>query len=345
MNGMLLKEHQLELRDDGTVRSIGKLWQLDKWSPDGGVEFRCSSTQEGMESARLDVWNRKADAGPNSKEAERLKLMGYAGSAANPQARGVEGCTPGTSGAEISDSAKDAQDISLLSTLIAQWRETPELSKVRSWQVVPDATNRSQTGLGVELVHYIAKQIGLKGFKKRKGTEGHDIPVVVREPPGSAFHAEALALWRERVAEEDAFPPIRAKEDQEIFTSLGNGHFFQALNCYDCELTAINDASGYHYTIGQDKLLSEAIQGGVPSIILAHATPRPVRAKIAELLNSKRDFFWTLAEDGTIDVSKMQEDTSYCSQFEWLSKGMDAVQVNCLVRSHLGIKDSKRIVG
>lgn len=295
-------------------------------------------------SARLDIWTRKTKAGPNPAEAERLKLLGYAGSAENPLARGIEGCTPGTSGAELSDTAKDAQEVKLLAALVSQWRE-PELSKVRSWQVVPDATNRSQTGLGIELVHYIAKQIGKKGFQKRQANEGHDIPVVVREPPGSAFHAEALALWKEKVAEEEAFPSIRAKEDHELFTSLGNGHFFQALNCYDCEVMAINDDTGHRYIVGQDKLLREAISEGVPSIVLAHGTPRPVRAKIAELLNAKRDFLWTLNDDGTVDVSDMHENNSYCSQFEWLSKGMDAIQVNCLVRTHLGIKDSRRVVG
>lgn len=92
-------------------------------------------------------------------------------------------------------------------------------------------------------------------------------------------------------------------------------------------------------------LLAEAIADGVPSIVLKHATPRPVRAKIADLLNSKRDFMWTLADDGKVDVSSMQENKGYCSQFEWLSKGMDAAQVNCLVRVHMGIRDSKRIEG
>lgn len=54
---------------------------------------------------------------------------------------------------------------------------------------------------------------------------------------------------------------------------------------------------------------------------------------------------WTLDEDGTVDTGNSIENTDYCSHFEWLSKGMDAEQVNCLVRTHLGIKDSKRILG
>jgi len=151
-------------------------------------------------------------------------------------------------------------------------------------------------------------------------------------------------LWKTRVAEEEGYPPVRCSEDEEVFTSLGNGHFFQALNLFACQCEAIN-RPGHHYAIGQDKALAEAIDKGVPGIVLRHEAPRPVRAKIAALLNSKREFFWTLNEDGSVNTDSMQEDTSYCSQFEWLSKGMDAVQVDCLVRTHLGIRDSKRIMG
>jgi len=251
---------------------------------------------------------------------------------------------PGTDGIEKPpDPTKDAQDVALLQTLIAQWREG-DLCRVRSRQVVPDFTNRAQTGLGVELVHFIAGSIRKHGFKKRIGNQGHDIPVVVRESPTSAFHAEALSLWRQRVAEDDGFPPVRINVDEELFTSLGNGHFFQALNLYACECKAINNL-GYNYVIGNDADLIGAISLGVPSIVLRHDTPRPVRAKIAELLNMKRDFMWTLKDGGTVDVSEMAEDTSYCTQFEWLSKGMDAAQVDCLVRTHCRIRDSKRIQG
>lgn len=344
MNNLALKGHKVTLRDDGTVSSIGTLWQLDRWDSNGGIEFRCSSTRENMECAKVEVWSRR-DGGA-SGWYEKMKLLGYAGSSADPLGRGIEGCMPGTSGAEMPEGyakSKDAEDVALLSALVSQWRE-PETVKVRPMQVVPDFTNRAQTGLGVELVHFVAHSMKQKGFKKRKGNEGHDIPVLVREPPGSDFHAEALQVWRDRVGEEDGFPPVRANDDEELFTSLGNGHFFQALNLYDCECTAINK-SGTRYTIDGDAALSEAVRDGVTSIVLRHQCPRAVRAKIADLLNKKRDFFWTLGEDGKVDVSSMKENTEYCSQFEWLSKGMDAEQVNCLVRTHLGIRDSKRIQG
>lgn len=350
MNGLPLTAHPVTLSDDGEVLSIGSLWQLYGWSKDmeGGLDFRCTSTRdpEQMESSKSEIWTRQ-DVTSAAEEADRLRLMGYAGSSANPLSRGVEGCMPGTMGIELGtdqQAAKDAKDIALLSALVSQWRESDETLKVHSWRVIPDSTNRAQTGLGVELVHFVASSMRDKGFCKRRGAEGHDIPVLVREPPGDLLHEEALRLWRERTSEEEGFPPIRVKDDEEIFTSLGNGHFFQALNCFACELEAINEP-GRRYVIGQDALLAEAIADGVPSIVLRHGTPRPVRAKIAEFLNSKRDFGWTLGEDGTVDVAIMDEKTGYCSQFEWLSKGMDAAQVNCLVRQHLGIRNSKRIEG
>jgi hypothetical protein len=235
------------------------------------------------------------------------------------------------------------QDVKLLCTLISQWRE-PGLSPVQPRQVVPDATNRCETGLGVELVHFVAISMMNKGFKKRTGNSGHDIPVLVREPPDSETCKEALSIWKERVAEDEGFPPVRVQQDHEMFTSLGNGHFFQALNLFDCNCEAINEP-GRVYRSGKDALLADALSKGVPSIVLKHDTPRPVRAKIAALLNARRDYRWTLSEDGNVDETNIEEDKAPCSQFEWLSKGMDAHQVNCLVRTHLGIRDSKRIQG
>lgn len=346
MNGMPLKAHKVVLRDDGTVCSIGTLWQLDRWSDGGvGIDFRCNSTRENMECAKVEVWTRRAKAGVvDAALAERMKLMGYAGSSADIFGRGVEGCMPGTMGIELPNSSqKDREDVTLLCTLVSQWREK-DTSKVQSRQVIPDFTNRSQTGIGVELLHFVASSMRTKGFQSRVGQKGHDIPVLVREPLGSPSRDEALAVWRTRVTEEDGYPLVRVEEDKEFFTSLGNGHFFQSLNLFGCGGRNINDES-LRYEVGSDAALADAVQNGVVSIVLRHECPRPVRAKIAALLNSKREFQWTLNPDGSVNTTQSEENHDYCSQFEWLSKGMDAVQVDCLVRTHLGIKDSKRIFG
>lgn len=342
MNGVPLRNQRVDLREDGTVISIGQRLQIDCWTEGGGIQFRANNPGgQNMEFAPKEVWTPVDSA---ESRDERLRLLGYAGTAASFEAgtRGVEGCIPGTL-CQWRPASKDDEDVQLLQALISQWRE-PRLSDVQSGKVVPDFINREGTGIGVELVHYIATSIRDRGFKRREGRSGHDVPVVVREPPGSSSREEALQTWSARVAEEpEGFPPVRISNDEEMFTSLGNGHFFQALNLYACQCAAINESAAY--VIGADEALREAVERGVPSIVLKSATPRQVRAKIAVLLNSKFDFRWSLQGDGTLDVSKVEEDTSYTPQFESMSKHLDAVVVNSLVRAHLGIRESKRIQG
>ncbi len=55
------------------------------------------------------------------------------------------------------------------------------------------------------------------------------------------------------------------------------------------------------------------------------------------------DFKWTLKTSGTIDLSDVAESNQKFSQFEAMSKVLDAVELDCLVRSELGVKDSHRI--
>jgi len=348
LNGVELKAHRVEMWEDGTVRSVGKLWQLEGWDKDknGSIAWRASSTRENMESARSETWTPKVNL--DDEWTQKMKLLGYAGSAADPHNRGVEGCCPGTLGAELEGTQfgaqKDKDDCWLLSAMIQQWRE-PEASKILPRQVCPDFTNRAETGLGVELIHFIATSMKQKGFQKREGKQGHDIPVVVRQLPGSDFYDEAITLWKERTAQESGFPRVRIGDNEEYFSSLGNGHFFQALNCFDTSMDNIN-FSHIRYRVDGDAGLAEALSEGVPSLVLKASTPKPVRAKVAQLLNSKRDFHWSLSEDGSVDTKSMySREEDKVSQFEWLSKGMDAQQVDCLVRQHLCIRDSHRIQG
>jgi len=119
------------LYDDGTVSSIGSLWQLFGWTAEGGIEFKASSTKENMECARSEVWSRKdqADAG----WSEKMQLLGYAGSAENPHSRGVEGCCPGTCDAKAriveDDKDRDRKELELLNRLITEYRE-PEMATI-----------------------------------------------------------------------------------------------------------------------------------------------------------------------------------------------------------------------
>ena len=95
-----------------------------------------------------------------------------------------------------------------------------------------------------------------QGFQKRQGSgktsSGHDVPVVVRESSTSELGAESLSKWARQLRGQPGLPPLRVQGDRavsvhvgssgkhatgrafregpkaEFFTSLGNGHFFQA---------------------------------------------------------------------------------------------------------------------
>ena len=74
---------------------------------------------------------------------------------------------------------------------------------------------------------------------------------------------------------------MRVEDNEDLFTSPNNEGLFQSMNRSDCECR-------------------------VPSIILKETTPRTVRAKIAQLLSSRRDIPWTLKDDGTVDIKSSE---------------------------------------
>eukprot|EP00439_Symbiodinium_sp_Y106_P013526 s7166_g1.t4 len=346
LNGLVMKAHPIMLNENGTVSSVGRLWQLNGWLEDEKVEFKEAPSKEVMQYARSVVWS-KVSSERMEAWTKQMKAMGYAGSSNNPLARGVEGCCPGTSDAHaklvVDDENKDKAELKLLNDLIAKWR-VPGVIKVAPRKVIPDFSNRGHTGLSVEHVHYLATSFKEKGFQKRKGNEGHDIPVLVCEKTSSELGQKSIENWRSKLNDEKGFAPQEHYErlfrGEELYTSLGNGHFNQALNLFFRECPSIY--SQEKYTIGQDRDLKEAVYQGVGAIVLKAEIPLRDRETISKLLNSKREFKWNVHPDGTLDITDAFEDTRTCKQFEALSKVLDAVELNCLVRSELGVRDSHR---
>lgn len=212
-------------------------------------------------------------------------------------------------------------------------------------QVVPDFSNRGHTGLSVEHVHYLATQFKEKGFMKRVGNKGHDIPVLIRDSPTSELGSKAVSNWRAKLDDEPGFPPREHYEklfgEGEMFTSLGNGHFNQALNLFLTQSKSIY--SEQNYQIGNDIELDNAVNVGVRALVLRNGIPLRDRETISKLLNSKREFAWDVNEDGSLNILDAAEDKSSCKQFIALSKVLDAQELNCLVRAELGVKDSRRM--
>jgi hypothetical protein len=347
LNGMVMPMAPVNLRDDGTVASIGKIWQCKGWLPDDCIEFKEAPSVEVMEFARSVTWT-PVRADTMEAWQKHMNNLGYAGSSSDVLHRGVEGCAPGTCDAKAQivkdDKDRDRKELELLNKLISEYRE-PQISRVAPRKVVPDYSNRGHTGLSIEHVHYLAKSFREKGFIKRTGNEGHDIPVLVRESTSSDLGQRSIANWRAKLQDEPGFPPKDHYEvlfkAQEMFTSLGNGHFNQALNLYFTKSPDIYGTSSY--VIGNDDALKEAVYSGVDSVVLSSKIPLREREIISRLLNSKREFKWNVNADGSLNILDAAEDTSQCKQFEAMSKVLDAVELNCLVRLEQGVTDSHRI--
>lgn len=347
LNGVVMKMHPVNVGEDGVVTSIGRIWQLSGWLPDEQIEFKECPSREVMQFARSVIWTKATD--DRMKEwTKQMAGLGYTGSSADPLQRGIEGCCPGTSDAKAKvqreDKDKDAAELAELNSIIQKYRRAG-LRRVPPRMVIPDFSNRGHTGLSVEHVHYLAVSFRDKGFIPRKGNEGHDIPVLCEESTSSDLGKKSVENWRGKLADEPGFPPKEHYEQlfagSGMYTSLGNGHFNQALNLFANECQSIY--SGQRYEIGSDANLREAIESGVASIVLRSDISLQERMIVSRLLNSKREFKWSVHDDGSVDISDSTEDTSYCKQFEALSKVLDAVELNCLVRAELGVKDSQRI--
>lgn len=347
LNGMPMKMHPITFREDGTtVRSVGNLWQCRGWIEEGKMEFKEAPNEEVMQYARSVIWTR-AEGERMKQWEEQMRGLGYVGSSRDVMSRGIEGCAPGTCDAKAKVSntgtAMDLEEVKMLNDLIHQFME-PDMVVVPCRKVIPDFTNRGQTGLSLEHVHFLATNMTEEGFTPRTddGSKGHDLPVLVRETPGSEMALKAIANWKLRLSEDKGFAPWFLDENAEFYTSLGNGHFYQALNLIRHGGESIYK-KGTMFGIGEDKQLRQAVETGVSSLVLKGFTPLKVRAQIAELLNSKREYRWTTNEAGAVEIGTMAEITDRCSQFEALSKVLDAQELNCLVRNHLGVKDSDRI--
>jgi hypothetical protein len=348
LNGIPLNAHPLTFYEDDSVKSIGKIWQLKGWLEDEKIEWKEAPSLEVAEFARSVVWTKATDERMEEWN-QQMKGLGYSGSSSAPLSRGIEGCCPGTSDAaakvQVENTAdQDKEELALLNRLVCEYR-LPGLRKVAPRLVIPDFSNRGHTGLSVEHVHYLAKSFREKGFIERHGNKGHDIPVLVEEGTSSDLGKKSIANWRSKLADEPGFPPLEHYEKtfrgSQMYTSLGNGHFNQALNLFLCECKDIYGEN--RYLVGNDHKLKEAVEVGVDAIVLRNAIPLRDRETISKLLNSKREYKWQVAEDGSIDILDAKEDTHQVKQFEAMSKVLDAVELNCLVRAELNIKDSHRI--
>jgi len=228
--------------------------------------------------------------------------------------------------------------VARLNALIERWRVGP-LVRVRSDDICPDWTNRAQTGLSVDHVHYVASMIQSEGFKSRRRglcvkDGAHDVPVLIRETAQGELGKGALRKWQEHTAANPDFPPFLLEGKQEFYCSLGNGHFSQALNLFRCGCKCLY-ADGV-YDASTDKALLEALEDGVDSIVLSSDMPELERKFVSEMLNKAHGRRWALDEDGKVVIDNEMQ-TESANMFVSLSKVLDAEELSCLVRQKLGV--------
>jgi len=238
-----------------------------------------------------------------------------------------------TCGGQAFDVRDEREAMARLNELLDRWREG-SLLRVRSCDICPDWTNRAQTGLSVDHVHYIADRMLLEGFKSRdRNHDGHDVPVLVRESASSELGRGALEKWRDAVAKSPGFPPFLLDGRQELFCSLGSGHFSQALNLFRvCAKSLWRDTV---YDVGSDDALRTAVEHGVESVVLSADMPLKDRRFVSEMLNRSHGRRWHVGVGGRVDIDEA-EGSAECEQFVALSKVLDAEELSCLVRRRLG---------
>ncbi|CAE8634258.1 unnamed protein product [Polarella glacialis] len=220
------------------------------------------------------------------------------------------------------------------------------LLRVRSDAVIPDGTNRERTGLSLEHIHYLAGLFASKGFQPRVNGRGHDVPVYIHEAPPSQFGTTALRRWRTSTAATPGFPTTSLPENaQEFYCSLGNGHFSQALNLFrrGCKCIFTSDT----YSTASDANLIEALELGVPSLVLSNDISVTDRKFVSLMLNRQAAQNWIISDDGevteksetSVEGAEKEEDEEEekSSQFDALSKDLDADELSALVRIKLGI--------
>jgi hypothetical protein len=244
----------------------------------------------------------------------------------------------------------EAQRLDALNRIVAEWRE-PGLVRVLPARVIPDTTNRDGTGLSLMHLHNIASSMVLDGFTPRNHATGlgHDLPLVVRERTGTAstLGDSSLEKWSRAQAAHTDYPqtqPWASAAGEEFFCSLGNGHFFQALNLVGtgarCKFFSEPPVAGdprqwpEAYSATANAPLHMAVTEGVEAVVLKPDMPKAARKFVSQMLNAAFEYVWLVDADGSVRVDHQQQFRSFTS-YDGMVKHADAWQLDEIVELHM----------
>ena len=237
----------------------------------------------------------------------------------------------------------DNERVTELLRLVEQWRE-PSLAQILPSRVVPDSVSRQGTGISPKHAHLIATAMqGSFTLRDEITGAGHDLPIVIREtgPIMSEAGTESCRKWESQQKEDDSLPQMRVHTGGELFCSLCNSHFFQALNLFGSPGGAkaahrVFTAAGHeatagngHYTMVVNSLLHVAVTAGVDSIVLSGSIPKAHRRFISQMCNSATALTWSIDAEGVTRIDH-RDARQGPSSFEVMAKHADAWELEDL---------------
>lgn len=171
-----------------------------------------------------------------------------------------------------------------LNALFDEWCERPRCARVRAADVIPDLTNRENTGVSLEHAHGIATSMTRDGFDPQ-----HEVPVVVRESARTLLASPAYDRWRAFTRHNAAvLPPLADFSGRaHAFTTLGSSHLNLALRLVQTDTPSVfGRGVRYGLALERDARLRDAIFEGLPSVVLRADTPSAIRRRVSLALNN-----------------------------------------------------------
>jgi len=171
-----------------------------------------------------------------------------------------------------------------LNALFDEWCERPRCARVRAADVIPDLTNRENTGVSLEHAHGIATSMTRDGFDPQ-----HEVPVVVRESARTLLASPAYDRWSAFTRHNAAvLPPLADFSGRaHAFTTLGSSHLNLALRLVQTDTPSVfGRGVRYGPALERDARLRDAIFEGLPSVVLRADTPSAIRRRVSLALNN-----------------------------------------------------------
>jgi hypothetical protein len=143
---------------------------------------------------------------------------------------------------------------------------------------------------------------------------------------------EGLDKWRDR-SQLRGFPRCELDEAENVFyLSLGNGHFFQALNLFRASTPSVLPGTPPVWILPPGpSTLRRAVEDGVPSVVLRREMPLKDRHELSALLNSTHRRKWEVNRFG-VCYAMPPNVAVKPSMFEAISKVCDADMLGQIVR-------------